>query len=353
MTGARHPLRPGHPIGRRAFLAAAGALLVGACSGDHDPGTARGADTGSAAPSAPSRPGEPAAGDGVDAGVVDVTVHPPRSAVLPAVRTWQPTTNEVEPAAKRTAARVIEALGTDMTGTDPAQRLREAGADAALAGHAGALIPPGSPAVVELVYPQYGGLTADRASVMAVARQIWADGAGSHRRTVTADVRMRRSGAGTWSVTELRVPDRLGTGGRTLRGAARELADRPGVDLPDAARADLARDVVDAVVVHTLNELARDFGFSVSVFRAGHPDEVFGTDRISNHTRGRAVDIWAIDGRPVVEMARDDSLLLSFLAAARERGSDEIGAPIDPDGAGGVHFTDDLHRDHVHIGFEP
>lgn len=48
---------------------------------------------------------------------------------------------------------------------------------------------------------------------------------------------------------------------------------------------------------------------------------MFGTNRTSNHTRGRAVDIWAINRRPVVTMGTDDQTLLRFLEAARDVGS--------------------------------
>lgn len=51
-------------------------------------------------------------------------------------------------------------------------------------------------------------------------------------------------------------------------------------------------------------------------------------------------------------MAKDEPFLLDFLAAVRASGSDETGGPVDPDGPGGDHFADDLHRDHVHLGYE-
>ncbi len=253
---------------------------------------------------------------------------------------------------KRAATRVIEALGTATQDGGAADRLRDAGVSPDLADQAGALVPPAAPAVVEVVYPQYGGLTTDRASVMAVVQQTWVSGASTNSRTVTADVRLRRSG-GAWSVTGLLVAEPTEVPSQTLTGTAGELAGLAGVELPDAALADLAGDEVDDLVPDLLIQLASSFSFSVSVFRTGHPKRVFGSNRTSNHDRGRAVDIWAIDGRPVVTMATDDPTLLSFLEAARDLGSDEIGAPIDPDGPGGVHFTDDVHRDHVHIGFEP
>ena len=38
----------------------------------------------------------------------------------------------------------------------------------------------------------------------------------------------------------------------------------------------------------------------MSVLRSGHPLHVFGTTRTSDHPRGRAVDVWALDHRPLV-----------------------------------------------------
>lgn len=51
-------------------------------------------------------------------------------------------------------------------------------------------------------------------------------------------------------------------------------------------------------------------------------------------------------------MAPDDPALVRVLRLARELGSDEVGGPLDPDGPGGVHFANALHRDHVHIGID-
>jgi hypothetical protein len=279
---------------------------------------------------------------------------------LPVVSPWEAGGNEISPEIKLAAARVLEALGMVPDGAagaagaavgPAADRLTAVGADPALAAAAGALLPPAAPAVAQIVYPQYGGLERDTASVMAVLRQTWVDGEELRDRLVTADVRLRRAG-GSWTVSELHpvapAPDAVAA----LRGPAAELAASPRVLLPNAAAADLAAGVVDTRVVAALLALSRTYELAVTVFRGGHPENVFGTDRTSNHTRGRAVDIWAVDGRPVVSMAKDEPFLLDFLAAVRSTGSDEVGGPVDPDGPGGKHFADDLHRDHVHLGFE-
>lgn len=334
----------GRTVSRRALLLAGGALFLGACSTAEPPAsaptTAPGANsTRTRIPR--STPAEPSA-------TVDVTIQRPS---LPDLQPWRPTSNEIQPEAKLAAARVIEALGTTTEPDGVADRLRAVGAEPRLADQAGALVPPAAPAVAEIIYPQYGGLTRSQASIMTIARQTWVEGGQMRSRTVTADLRVSMAGDG-WAVTEIKPVEPTELSTRSLTSKASELASRSGVDLPDAALVDLAAGVVDDMVLDALLSLASHYQFSVSVFRAGHPDTVFGTNRTSNHTRGRAVDIWAINRRPVVTMGTDDQTLLRFLEAARDVGSDEIGGPIDPDGPGGAHFTDHVHRDHVHIGFE-
>lgn len=327
----------GRGVGRRGFLVAAVAAVAAAC-GSAEPSQPR---TGRVLPRpVVKQPAGPA--------------PPPSVPDLPAFVPWQPGGAEISPEVKLAAVRVLEALGTVPDGgavTPAADRLSAAGAAPGLESAAGPLLPPAAPAVAQIVYPQYGGLERSTASVMAVVRQTWADGETLRERVVTADVRLARSG-GTWAVTELRPVPPAPDAAAALTGPSAELAASGRIHLPEAAVADLAAGVVDARVVAALLELAATYRLAVSVFRGGHPENVFGTDRISNHTRGRAVDIWAVDGRPVVSMAKDEPFLLDFLAAVRATGSDEVGGPVDPDGPGGKHFADDLHRDHVHLGFE-
>lgn len=338
MTG-----RPGvsrRAVGRRAFLVAGSALMATACGpAESEPGSAQrtAPATKSQAPS-PSKP---------QTAPTPSTPTP----TLPAVQAWSPADGEIQPEVKLAATRVIEALGTVVVDGPAADRLADIEAGPGLAEQAGALVPPAAPATAEIVYPQYGGLTSSAASVMTVVEQTWLASGREQRRTVTADVRLTRTGRG-WLVTELRPVEPIEAAELTLSGPADTLADNPRVTLPNAAVADLAGGVVDPLVIDALFRLSESHEMSVSVFRSGHPENVFGTDGVSNHTRGRAVDIWAIDAVPVVTMSTDDATLLSFLAAARQLDSDEIGGPVDPDGPGGAHFANDLHRDHVHLGFD-
>ncbi|MFW6773339.1 hypothetical protein ACOACO_03570 [Nocardioides sp. CPCC 205120] len=322
-------------LGRRTVVTAVAGVLLAGCGRDGAatlvPGQALGAPT-----------------------VHTLTPGPPAGALAPAslppAEPWVPSGREVEPEAKIAAVRVVEALGS--TGTDGAsvrQRLARIGADPRLAGAGAPLVPPSTSGVTHVVYPQYGGLTDRRASVMVVAEQSWVTEVGLARRTLTADVRVRREGS-SWRVEDVLVPSAADP--VRVDDAVPRLLAEPNVELPHAAASDLAGGQVDRSVVEALLTLSASYRLSVSVFRSGHPEEVFGTGTTSNHTRGRAVDIWAVDGTPVVSMRRDDPVLTGFLDAARATGSDEVGGPVDRDGPGGAHFANALHRDHVHIGFD-
>ena len=89
---------------------------------------------------------------------------------------------------------------------------------------------------------------------------------------------------------------------------------------------------------------------NIAVFYDGHPPHVFATDRVSNHHVGRAVDIWAVDGRTVASLRGDTAFLDPVLVLAAQLGATEIGSPYDRNGPQGGYFTDDAHQDHLHVG---
>jgi hypothetical protein len=331
---------------RRTVAGVTAVLMLSACSGGMDSNLGSDPSVGTAVPTAalPTATVPPTAPDLLD-------LFPGRADALPDVVAWQPAATEIQPEIKLAAARVIEALGNaSTTASTPQERLAAMGADPALVAGAGALVPPSAPSVAEVVYPQYGGLTPDASTVMTVVRQTWLAAGAAMSRTITVDVRLARDSDG-WRVTALFPVEPVDRSTLDLTAPAAALADDPQVDLPPAAVFDLAVGV-DPRVVDVLARLSRTYALSVSVVRAGHPVEIFGTDRPSKHTSGRAVDVWAIDGVPVVTMGIDDPLLVGFLDAARELGAQSIGGPVDLDGPRGVHFADDLHRDHVHIAFD-
>lgn len=137
-----------------------------------------------------------------------------------------------------------------------------------------------------------------------------------------------------------------------LSGSADSVLSNPGIDLPDSARWDIESGAIDARVLDLLAELARDHRLSVTVLATGHPNNVFASRRVSNHTVGRAVDIWAIDGRPVVEQRQPDGALAALARSLLARGVTELGGPWDLDGPGGASFANTVHQDHLHLGFD-
>ena len=101
-------------------------------------------------------------------------------------------------------------------------------------------------------------------------------------------------------------------------------------------------------------KIAREVPYSVTVLSTGHPHNVFNTDRVSGHTRGYAVDIYAVGGRTVARQ-RDGSSGPARRLAARllARGAYQLGSPwILPPGAR-RSFTDVVHEDHLHLQQSP
>ncbi|HZI98575.1 MAG TPA: hypothetical protein VFD41_13725 [Actinomycetales bacterium] len=278
---------------------------------------------------------------------------PPSPVVVPP---YSVLAGEVEPACKEAAVAAVAAALTWRDGaTEPAaavDRLEALGSPPA----AVATLPPllgGSPwSSAEIVYPQYGGLVRDlsSASVLVVGEQLLAGDEDVVRRPFTLDVRLVHPASG-WQATEILLAP-TPPPAPTVSAAASALLTNDRVVLPAAARADLESGLIDDLVPTLLVQLAERWKLTVQVLSTGHPFTVFGTDRQSNHTRGRAVDVWAINDVPVIDHAR--SAWRAVMEAAAELGSDEIGGPEDIDGVRGrPYFSDQVHQDHVHLGFEP
>jgi hypothetical protein len=335
------PTPSGPPVRRRALLG--GLLAVAGCAGPLGP-----VDTvpGRAVPAdplpAPEPTPEPAPVERVRPALLD---DPAAYRVLP---------GEVEPACKEAAVAFVTAaltLATAGTRGVPAdERIRALGQPLAPAGSLAPLLPAGGASALEVVYPQYGGLTErrDTASVMLVADQLLVPGPDERevrRRSLTLDVRLHRAGD-RWLVDEVLPAAEPPAAARPSPAAQALLADDR-VVLPAAARADLLAGLVHDAVAGTLSELARRWRLHVQVLAAGHPPQVWGTDRPSNHGRGRAVDLWAVDGVPVVDRAT--CAWRELMRAGSAAGATEVGGPE----ALGVrgHFTDHTHQDHVHLGF--
>jgi len=286
-------------LSRRGAVVAAAAVALTACGG----GQRRpDASAGASGTRSPQQPPTTASG-------------PP---ALPDVTAWAPDPSDVEPGCKMSAVRRIERAGN----TD----------DTAL----------------QVIDAQYGGLLTDRASVLVVSRS-WTRTRG---RIVpgghTYDVRLSRSAAG-WRVTAVH-PSRPGPPASRLSPAARHVLSDRRIHLPPAAAADVRSGRVHDSVLETMLALGATYLVSVSVIRSGHPHDVFGTDRPSDHPQGRAFDTWAIDGHPVVSRRTPRSLVVDYMHAVAAAGSYNVGGPYVL-GPAPQWFSDPTHHDHVHAGF--
>ncbi|MEV7599741.1 hypothetical protein AB0O91_20395 [Kitasatospora sp. NPDC089797] len=340
----------GPGTGRRGVLrAGAAAVLLGVagCAGGAGPrpsasgpgtaaaGASTGAPTGSRTPTATVAP----------------TAGP---TPLPDTPLWQPGPGEIQPDVKRRAVELVAALGAWSPGGQGAEaaraRVAALGLPPGLADQAGALAPAAPEAALEVVDAQYGGILADSASVLVVCRQ-WTrqpDGSVAAGGT-TVDVRLSRAEP-RWTVTALH-PGEPGPAAAPPPPAVAKVLAEPRIELPPEALADLRSGLVHDTVTAAMLRLAGPYTLSVSVVRSGHPLDVFGTTRPSDHPLGRAFDVWRIDGRPVVDPATPRQLIESFMRDAAAAGSYNVGGPVAIAGVGNQFFTDDTHHDHVHVGF--
>ena len=326
------PSRQHHPQAHRSRLLSAG--LLTACTGGRDQVAPTGSPPAVKVPSASAAPNRPQrnAAYHVLSGEVEPTCKVAAVAAMSAALTWRP----------------------GERGLDLPVRLRRIGCPPALATDMQPLVDDHLSSIVEIIYPQYGGL-GDRhteASVMLVARQTWepAHGRPAETRELTLDMRLRRSGR-RWIATRALVPT-LPKPAVRLDADAGRLLRNDAVVLPAAAQADVRGDVVDPRVIRLLEALSRSWRVHVQVLKSGHPNNVYGTRRLSNHTLGQAVDVWAIDDMPIVAHRR--SVCSAVMREASRLQADKIGGPIDVDGRAGrpPYFTNDVHKDHVHVGFE-
>lgn len=274
------------------------AAASGACSGQHR-----------TQPGPTPTPSEP---------TPSATTPPPTPPTLPSVTPWRPGPGELVPAAKEAAVRRIERLGDD-------------------ADHR-----------VQVVDAQYGGLLATTASVLVVCRSYTRRAnrivAGGH----TFDVRLSLLG-GQWGVTAVH-PSRPGRPAARPTAAMRHVLASTRIDLPPAARADVASGAVHDRVLEAMLAVSRRWPIGVSVVRSGHPIHVFGTDRRSDHPLGHAFDTWRIDGRPVVRPSTPTALVSAYMEALAAAGSYNVGGPVLLGGPP-QFFSDRTHHDHVHAGF--
>ena len=267
---------------------------------------------------------------------------------------WAPGKGEVQPEVKLTAARALEAAGTwrGSRGTPAAivSRLNGQGvADEATQRLAKTMTDTADVSVLQITYPQYGGLTEARSSVIVVARQNLRTNGSATTQEHTIDVRLTKDGR-RWRVAGVVITE---AGAKVpLSDAARATLSNQSVRLPAAARADILAGQVDDTILAVLNVVSGRYVLDVTVLDSGHPRNVFGTDRRSNHSRGTAVDIWRVNGRLVVDPNTPRDLLARVMEEAARAGATEIGGPFVPPGSGRGFYSDLVHADRVHLGVD-
>jgi hypothetical protein len=334
LDGMTRQSEPGRrPVERRVVLLGAAGVLVGVAGCTSGPPRRAGAGTTGGSPSA----------------------HPSTApAALPRTTPWRATSAEIDPAVKQQAVRLVEAIGawpSGKGGTAAAKaRVAALGLPTGSVDEAGPLLPPADAAALQVVDAQYGGILTGSSSVLVVCRQWTLTGGRVTAGGTTVDVRLVRTGSG-WTVTALH-PANPGAAMASPPEAVRKVLADSRIALPPAAEADLCSGRVHGSVLNAMLRLSETYRIDVSVVRSGHPLDVFGTTRPSDHPRGRAFDVWRIDGRAVVDPATPRTLIERFMRKAAAAGSYNVGGPVRlPGGAPGQFFSDDTHHDHVHIGF--
>lgn len=256
---------------------------------------------------------------------------------------------------KQLASDVLQSIGTyEMGGGTVAaatDRLAGRGSSAVVEAAAPLLLPAAASSV-EIVYPQLGGLTQTDASVMVVFRHRILVAGEEEVEVRTADVRLVRADAG-WSVSTIASLGGNPVSVVALSPAAQAVLSSDRLELPDSARWDVEAGRIDDRVLDLLARLAVDHSLSVTVLATGHPHNVFATESVSNHTVGRGVDVWAVDGVPVVSQRDPTGPLHALVAQLLAEGVTELGSPWDLDGPGGrASFTNTVHQDHLHLAFD-
>lgn len=274
---------------------------------------------------------------------------------------YAPPPGEALPVLKQVAGRFAQALATyDPTDPPmPAAPPAFAGTPGDLRASVAALRVPGRFSRAEVDVVQYGGLAPVSARAtygvcLVVLRQTLVTAGG--KRTVvrrTMDLRLRQR-AGTWQVEEVgsvggkRVEEPAGLG-----AAARAVLGDDRIALPDTARWDIYSGSINPGLLQVLTSLADVAAMDVTVLKTGHPRLVVDGRRaapVSLHFRGRAVDVYGLDGTPVSEAPA--ALVRRVVQAAQALPTvGQIGVPdgFDLDGRRRRTFSNLVHADHLHI----
>ncbi|MDJ0923122.1 MAG: SdrD B-like domain-containing protein [Acidimicrobiia bacterium] len=259
---------------------------------------------------------------------------------------------EVEREAKQLASDIAYALTTYEEFDSPEQRLVDiVGLEGLppLSEASGPLTHDGRWSRGEIVYPQMGGLRNDRVSVMVVTRQTVGSGSTAEFSVVrTLDVRLIKGESG-WEF------DALASAGGVFDSLdelllAHDVAADPRIEMPDSARLDILAGGISPILLDLMTDIAEITPYRVVVLTTGHPYHVYETDRVSHHSVGRAVDIYAVGTQNVIDDREEGSPTRALLQWLWENPKvTQIGSPWDIDGGGRRSFSDIVHQDHLHV----
>jgi hypothetical protein len=136
-------------------------------------------------------------------------------------------------------------------------------------------------------------------------------------------------------------------------GLARAVLSDPRLGLRSEAIIDIRAGRIDPRLLAALLALSQHFQLDgIGPLITGHGTYVAGTNRVSNHTAGRAADVGTVNGQLVRSSsgaARQLVIAAATLPAAIR--PTEIGSPF-ADLSCAVCFSDADHQDHVHLGFD-
>lgn len=266
---------------------------------------------------------------------------------------------EAQPDAKQLAVNIAYSLTTYDASDEQVERLRAFAPRSGLfllVDASDPLIYSGSWSRGEVIYPQMGGLTDDGASVMVVTRQTVGSGEEPDFSVVrTLDIRLARGESG-WEF------DFLSSAGGTFAdlddlALAYAVANDSRIEMPDSARLDIEAGLISPILLEVMADLADLTPYGVVTLATGHPENVYGTERMSHHTIGRAVDIYRVGDRRVVDDHDDSSETRAIVDWLYDDPRVlQVGSPWDLDGDqssdGGDStrsFTDAVHQDHIHL----
>lgn len=293
----------------------------------------------------------------------------PAPAVLPELEPFDLESYEPAASVKSAAVDFLEASLTYPAGEQGLSAARERVPESEAAEESLSSLQPlldsNAGAAAKVLYPQLGGLTDDRASVMVILdfRQLADNEITAETRVL--DVRLRKLGE-KWKVKSVESVDGQDsdegassvppTGEPSANAALiKQILETDAITMADTAAEDLRTGTIDPRPLKIVQDFSRKKDIGVTVIRTGHPRRVFGAKAVSNHSKGKAVDIWEIDGRPVAWYAKrppENNPARELMEEALKAGSDEVGGPWAFSTESGSTFTNTVHQDHVHIGFK-